>query len=217
MWSCRDVDSDLWDAALLSEFLRTLYLSFFEIAYQIDYWAWCQTPWQTVTDWCDCSAAWMESPSEESCWYTPVADTWRFIFLNWFLWLKHTHVYTQTHTHTLIAVCCPSSWLAQWKGHLTKPLTGRCNTCVCSELSATERRLWALPWQEKHCEIWLTGLPAGWRTKADSDTNTIETVIETTDGTQNMLESNRGLTYFWGLLYNYTRICQHVFTRCIDT
>ena len=93
-WSCRDVDFDLWDAALLSEFLRTLYLSFFEIAHQIDYWAWCRTPWQTVTDWCDCSAAWMESPSEESCWYTPVADAWRFIFLNWFLWLKHT----QTHT-----------------------------------------------------------------------------------------------------------------------
>lgn len=57
-----------------------------------------------------------------------------------------------------------------WKGHLTKPLTGRCNTCVCSELSDTKRRLWALPWQEEHCNMWLTGLPAAWQMMRETST-----------------------------------------------
>ena len=136
------------------------------------------------------------------------ADTWvAFYFLNWFL-MPVTETYTWTHTrkcshtwrHTLslIAVCCPSLRLALWKGHLTKPLTGRCNTCVCSEQSDTKRHLWALPWQEKHCDIWLsdwlTGLQAGWQMKAGRHTNTIEAVMEMRDGTGIMSESKGGFT-----------------------
>lgn len=110
----------------------------------------------------------------------------------------HTHAHTWRHTLSLIAVCCPSSRLALWKGHLTKPLTGRCNTCVCSGLSDTKRHLWALPWQEKHCDIWLsdwpTGLQAGWQMKAGRHTNTIEAVMETRDGTRITSESKGGFT-----------------------
>lgn len=80
----------------------------------------------------DCMTAWLERHIEESCWYMAT------YFLNWFL-LPVTETYTCTHAHThahrLIAVGCLSSRLALWKGHLTKPLTGRRNTYVCSKPS----------------------------------------------------------------------------------
>lgn len=130
-------------------------------------------------------------------------------------WNIHMYTHTRRCTHGLIAVPCLSSWLALWKGHLTKPLTGRCNTCVCSELSDTKRHLWALPWQERHCDIWLTdwltGLGAGWQIKADIDNDTSETVMKKRDRTQIMPERVKDDSYVLSDRWIAQGICQYNF------
>lgn len=108
-----------------------------------------------------CSA---QGHSQYYCSCTAVADTCVvFYFLKRFL-VVETQTHTHTTTHRLIAVCCLSSWLALWKGHLTKPLTRRCNTCVCSDLSDTKKDIYG------HCHDgrssqtcdWLDWRLAGW-------------------------------------------------------
>lgn len=152
-----------------------------QLTYQTYYWVWWQVEWQTVTDGNGCSGKPPRGIFADQVYVRGYMGGLLFpeLSLDACDWNTHTWI----HTLSLIAVCCPSSRQALWKGHLTKPLTGRCNTCVCSELSDTKRHLWALPWQEKHCDIWLsdwpTGLQAGWQIKAGRHTNTIEAVMET--------------------------------------
>lgn len=79
----------------------------------------------------------------------------------------------QTTTHRLIAVCCLSSWLALWKGHLTKPLTRRCNTCVCSDLSDTKKDIYGDCPDDRSCPTcdWLDCRLASWRIKPDTESD----------------------------------------------
>lgn len=146
----------------------------------------------TVSARLECSAATHKNSADTWLQWMPV---WPFISLtdSWCLWLRHTQTHRHTHklTHRLIGVCCPSSWLALWKGHLTKPLTRRCNTCVCSDLSDTKKDIYGHCHDRRSSETsdWLDCRLA-WRMK--SDTNTIETALETRNRTWITFRSKRG-------------------------
>lgn len=163
----------------------------------------------------------LKSYSEEFCW--TVADTWlAFYFLKRVL-LSVTETYTCTRrrTHGLIAVPCLSLWLALWKGHLTKPLTGWCNTCVCSELSDTKKTFMGIAMTGEalwHLTDRLTGLRAGWQIKADTDTDTSEKAMKKKRrDTNHARESEEGFTWSKNLLNSTLEFVSIISTHCIDT